>query len=295
MVISAQLKLGVNSDAVPFSVGSVMEPSGSPPDERDTLMLTGQTFAVTGLASGIGAATAAALAEAGATVIGVDRNRAEDWAGQQVQVDLSRPRGVREAAGALPEGLDGLVNIAGVPGTAPWRLVLSVNTLGLRDLSRAVVPKIRTGGVVVNLASGVGDSWRENIDAVRRFTGAADWEQALASVEADPEIIRNSYRFSKECVRWLTLQAAAEHLGRVRFTSVSPGPVDTPILDDFRRDHGPEKVAGALALVGRPASPQDVARVVRFLVGPEAHWVNGTDLAVDGGLSAHRTVQSVRV
>ncbi|MCY1157199.1 MAG: family oxidoreductase [Citricoccus sp.] len=254
------------------------------------MTLDGQTFVVTGAASGIGAATVALLREAGAEVIGVDRNTAPDFPGDFVQADLSTTEGVAAAAGQIPAGISGLLNIAGVPGTAPWRLVLSVNVFGVRDLTRALLPKLAEGGVVVNLASNVANGWSERRGQVIAFTSAEDRDAALALAAEDPEITSNSYRFSKECVRWLTLTTAASSLGRVRAVSVSPGPVQTPILEDFKMDHGRDKVEGAVALLGRAGEPADIARTIRFLLGPEAAWINGIDVCVDGGLSAHRAV-----
>ncbi|MBD2761815.1 coniferyl-alcohol dehydrogenase [Kocuria sp. cx-116] len=253
------------------------------------MTLHGQTFVVTGAASGIGAATAALLRDAGAEVIGVDRNTAADFRGVFVQADLSSAEGVAAVAEQIPERIDGLLNIAGVPGTAPWRLVLSVNVFGVRDLTRALLPKLVPGGVVVNLASNVANGWAERRDQVIAFTSAADRETALDLAGADPEITGNSYRFSKECVRWLSLEAASSALGKARVVSVSPGPVQTPILEDFKVDHGRDKVEGAVALLGRAGQPADIAHAIGFLVSPEAAWINGTDVCVDGGLSAHRT------
>ncbi|MCJ8503549.1 coniferyl-alcohol dehydrogenase [Kocuria flava] len=256
------------------------------------MTLDGQIFVVTGAASGIGAATAALLRARGAEVIGVDRNEAAEFPGRFVRADLSTAEGVAAAAEQVPAGISGLLNIAGVPGTAPWELVLSVNVFGVRDLSRALLPKIADGGVIVNLASNVANGWAARQEDLARFAGAEDRQQALASVAGDPEVVGSSYRFSKECVRWLTLATAAENLGRVRVVSVSPGPVQTPILEDFKKDHGRDKVEGAVALLGRAGRPEDIARTIGFLVDPQAAWLNGTDVCVDGGLSAHRTVSA---
>ncbi|KLU10961.1 SDR family oxidoreductase [Kocuria sp. SM24M-10] len=254
------------------------------------MTLVGQTYAVTGAASGIGAATAALLHEAGAEVIGVDRNTAADFPGTFVQADLSTAEGVVAVADRVPKGINGLLNIAGVPGTAPWRLVLSVNVFGVRDLTRVLLPKLVRGGVVVNLASNVASGWTERREQIIAFTSTENREAALDLASADPEITGNSYRFSKECVRWLSLETAASSLGRARVVSVSPGPVQTPILEDFKTDHGRDKVEGAVALLGRAGQPDDIAHTIRFLVSSEAAWINGTDVCVDGGLSAHRAV-----
>ena len=251
-------------------------------------MFAGQRIVVTGAASGIGAATAAAFTAAGAQVIGIDRNPAEGFSGEFIQADLSSPHGVAAAAEQVRGEIHGLANIAGVPGTAPFELVLKVNVLGLRDLTGALLPKLADGGFITNLASSVAAGWAGRRDQLFGFTSAGDWDGALAGVAGDAEVTGNSYRFSKEAVRLLTELQASGNLGRVRVNSVSPGPVQTPILDDFKKDHGVDKVEGAVTLLGRAASAQDIANVILFLGSPQAGWVNGTDIRVDGGLAAHR-------
>lgn len=256
------------------------------------MTLDGKTLVVTGVASGIGAATAALLQRDGATVIGVDRNVPAAFTGTFIQGDLSTAEGLAAVADRVPERLDGLLNIAGVPGTAPWQTVLAVNVFGVRDLTRLLLPRIADGGTVVNLASNVANGWAERREALARFV-QGEAAEAIAAVAGDPEVTGNSYRFSKECVRWLTQVQAAENLGRVRVNSVSPGPVQTPILEDFKKDHGREKVEGAVALLGRAGQPEDIAQAIAFLLSEQAAWLNGTDLCVDGGLLAHRTVAAM--
>lgn len=259
--------------------------------------LSGRTIVVTGAASGIGAATAARFARAGARVIGVDR-QVPECATDIVRADLSTSRGAAEAARSIlvrATVIDGLANIAGVPGTAPWRTVLAVNVLGLRALTTALLPALTDGGFVVNLASAVGDGWAERATSIRRFLEHASDEEALASVEHDPAVTGNSYRFSKECVRVLTQTVAAGAIGRVRVNSVSPGPVSTPILEDFKLDHGVDKVEGAIRLTGGAATPESIAEVVAFLASPAARWINGSDIRVDGGLGAFRFSQDAAV
>lgn len=256
----------------------------------------GRTLVVTGAASGIGAATADALTRLGARVIGVDRN-VPDGAGDFVRADLSTSEGAAAAAEevlALAPAIDGIANIAGVPGTAPWRTVLGVNVLGLRAFTEALLPAVTPGGSVTHLASNVADGWAARGAQIHAFLGHRADADALASVEDDADVTANSYRFSKGCVRVLTQIQAAGSLGRVRVNSVSPGPVSTPILDDFKRDHGTAKVEGAISLTGGAAPPEAIADVVVFLASEPARWVNGTDIRVDGGLAAHRYVEAAR-
>ncbi|SNR95771.1 coniferyl-alcohol dehydrogenase [Blastococcus mobilis] len=248
---------------------------------------------VTGISSGIGERTAALLRERGARVIGVDRNPPPSDLEGFVQADLGTPDGVAAAVRSVSDLAGGplaaVVNVAGVPGTAPWRTVISVNVLGLRDLTEGLAAQITEGGAVVHLASSVAEGWRENLPAICRIALAKDWRTALDDVAAEPDLVGNAYRFSKECVRFLTERGAAGLLDRsIRVVSVSPGPVETPILEDFKSDHGREKVEAAARAVGRFGRPEDVASVIAFLLEPAASWINGTDIRVDGGLGAYR-------
>lgn len=248
---------------------------------------------LTGVSSGIGARTAQVLAGRGVPLIGIDRNAPEAFDGTFVQADLSTAAGIQAAAAAVgqaaPRGVAGLANIAGVPGTAPWRTVLSVNVFGVRGMVRALAPLMGEGAAVVNLASNVGVQWRTVKDRCAQFALAEDQDAALDAVAGDAEITGESYLFSKQCVRFLTEHLAAELLPRrIRVNSVSPGPVATPILEDFKQDHGRDKVEGAGKLIGRFGEPDDVARVIDFLLRGESAWVNGSDIRVDGGLAAYR-------
>ncbi len=243
---------------------------------------------VTGAASGIGAETCRQLRAAGTAVIGVDRNEAQDFDGDFIRADLSTPEGVDAVVSRLPERVAGLINIAGVPGTAPMELVLGVNVIGLRLLTEAVAPRIMEDGVVVNLSSAVADGWRADWAATRDLAMARDPQDAVE--RAGGITAGDSYRRSKEAVRFLTEYFAAQLVERhVRVVSVSPGPVSTPILEDFKNDHGRAKVDSAAELLGRFGRPEDIAAVVVFLASPDAGWINGTDVRVDGGLNAWRS------
>ncbi|MFL4473389.1 SDR family oxidoreductase [Paeniglutamicibacter sp. MACA_103] len=250
-------------------------------------------LAITGVASGIGAATAALLSAQGYRLIGIDRTVPTDFPGEFVQADLSTPAGVQQAADRVielaPKGLRGLANIAGVPGTAPAKTVLAVNVFAVRGLTRALAPHFAEQSAVVNLASSVAFLWRAEASKCAQLTLATDQEAALSAALEDAGILENSYLFSKQCVRLLTEQLSAELLPkRIRVNSVSPGPVETPILEDFKKDHGRDKVDSAAELLGRFARPEEVAGVISYLLSEQSGWVNGTDIRVDGGLMAYR-------
>lgn len=242
---------------------------------------------VTGAASGIGAQTCRQLREAGYELIGVDRNPAADFTGTFIQADLSTLEGVTAVAQQLPAQVAGLLNIAGVPGTAPAGVVLAVNVYGLRELTVQVAPRIVAGGVVVNLSSAVAGGWVTKREELRELALREDVTAAVA--QADELVGQHSYLRSKEAVCFLTEYFAAQFVPqRIRVNSVSPGPVATPILEDFKNDHGRAKVESAAQLLGRFAEPSDIASVITFLCSDAAAWINGTDIRVDGGLNAWR-------
>ncbi|MFC0582798.1 coniferyl-alcohol dehydrogenase [Micrococcoides hystricis] len=252
-----------------------------------------KTYVVTGAASGIGAQTAVQLSEAGARVICVDRNVPADASSDFVQLDLSKSDSISAGLAQIIElaggPIHGLANIAGVPGTAPAELVMTVNVYGLRAFTDGLMGRLVPGAAIVNLASSVAEGWIERAPMIRRALEVSDVQQ----LSTDPELVRlvdeESYLFSKQCVRMLTeWQAVAGIERKIRANSVSPGPVSTPILDDFKADHGRDKVEGASKLLGKFGEVDEIADVIVFLLSDKARWINGTDIRVDGGLVAAR-------
>ena len=260
---------------------------------------TSPKVVVTGVASGIGKETAQVLRSHGYEIIGVDRAAVENFDGVFFQGDLSTKVGINRIAQgiaqAAPEGIQGLANIAGVPGTAPTEIVLNVNVFGVRDLTYALRPLLQPGAAVVNLASAVAYQWRASKDRLAAFALSSDRETAIQTALADEEVVGNSYLFSKQCVQLLSEYLAAEFLDdKIRVNSVSPGPVETPILEDFKNDHGRDKVNSAAQVIGRFGTPRDIAQSVAFAFSPAAAWINGTDLRTDGGLTAYRETAALR-
>jgi NAD(P)-dependent dehydrogenase (short-subunit alcohol dehydrogenase family) len=98
-----------------------------------------------------------------------------------------------------------------------------------------------------------------------------------------------AYDFSKRALVALVREQARVALSSgVRVLSVSPGPVETPILADFKATMGADRMDAAAAAVGRHARPDDVAPVIAFLLSEQARWVNAIDVLVDGGLIGMR-------
>ncbi|MFJ8812303.1 SDR family NAD(P)-dependent oxidoreductase [Amycolatopsis thermoflava] len=231
----------------------------------------GLVAAVTGGASGIGAAIVAALRERGARVAALDLTEVEDG----VRVDVTDDESVRQGISAVVErfgGLDIVVNNAGIgaQGTvadnddAEWLRVLDVNLLGMVRVSRAALPHLRRSraAAIVNVGS-------------------------IAATAGLPQ--RALYSASKGAVAALTRAMAADHLREgIRVNCVHPGTADTPWIGRLlERADDPAAERAALQARqphGRLVSPAEVAHAVVYLASPLATSTAGVGVAVDGGM-----------
>jgi NAD(P)-dependent dehydrogenase (short-subunit alcohol dehydrogenase family) len=165
-------------------------------------LLRGKTVVVTGAASGIGAAVVGRARDEGARVIGLDLRASEDIE----HVDLALESSIEAAAERLPEQIDALCNVAGVPGTLPPATVLSVNLLGLRHLTELLRPRL-LGGAVVNVASTAGGQWQSVIGEIDDLLATSSIAEGLHCYEARaPEM--PVYDFSKAALIVWTMRTA---------------------------------------------------------------------------------------
>lgn len=252
-------------------------------------MLFGKTIVVTGVSSGIGLRTAELAGQMGAEVIGIDRVKPPRMFGQFLEGDLGTPEGVEDIAAVLPHRLDALCNVAGVSGQTGAAHTLAVNFFGLRALSEALAPKLREGGSVVNVASIAGFGWRANLDRAKAVAATQGFPDPAAVVAEYGIPNEAGYPISKEILLVWTMMAAhqAQFKSRgIRVNAVSPGPVETPILKQFRSVLGDARVNSDIDRVGRAGTAADIAPPVLFLCSDAARWINGTNIAADGGLEA---------
>lgn len=255
-------------------------------------MFEQSTIVVTGAASGIGATTAQHLIAQGAQVVALDVQVPAFPVAQFIRADLADPLSVAQAVQQMPAQLHGLCNIAGLPGNRGVEKMLRVNFLGLRQLTEALIPRLQAGSGIVNLASVAGNQWHDRLAAHLEWSRTPDFQAGLDWLQQHPVDAETVYQYSKEAVIvWTQLRAGALHReSGIHMNCVSPGPVDTPILEDFRNTLGRERVAHGIELMGRPGRPDDIAPVVAFLCGPSSRWIAGENIRVDGSLTASRAL-----
>lgn len=239
---------------------------------------------VVGAGSGIGAATAAHFHRAGDFVLAVDVGPHETPASQHACCDLRDPAAITAFAAGLGSGWDVLAHVAGVPGTAAAADVLTINYLGMRLMIEAMLPRLRRGGAVVAVASTAALGWEQRVETLNGLLEATDAESVL-DWQAGQDPAFPVYTTSKQAMILYAKRraATAQHEFGVRINTVSPGPVETPILPDFEASMGKEMLDTVRATVGRHARVDDIVPVIDFLASPAAGWITGQDVQVDGG------------
>jgi NAD(P)-dependent dehydrogenase (short-subunit alcohol dehydrogenase family) len=255
---------------------------------RDILDYQGKQVAVTGAASGMGAAVARTLVDLGAEVHALDVKSITAPVKQSVECDLTSESSIQSAAARLPGELDALFNCAGLPGPPFSNLDTTlVNFVGLRTLTETLLPRIRPGGAVASITSVAGMGWQKNLASVQALCSTDGFAAGRAWLEQN-DAANNGYLFSKQCIIYYTKKRASELAERrIRMNCLSPAPTDTPMLSTFHDQVSREFLEEHfLAPVGRNATPEEMAEPLVFLNSSAARFVSGVNLFVDYGYVA---------
>ncbi len=250
--------------------------------------LHGKVAIVTGGASGIGAATSRLFAREGA--LGVIIADVNETTGKALETELTQVGGTvlfreldvtREdqwiaaidAVVARHGRLDVLVNNAGrgTPVSRPiventteeaWDQMFATNATGVFLGIRAAIPAMRHsgGGSIINVAS-------------------------IYAMIGSP--LGTAYSASKGAVRALTRTAAVQYAKEgIRVNAVFPGYVETPMTREWHAQSDVRRDRIAQTLLGRLAQPEDIAWGILYLASDESSYVTGSELVIDGGVTA---------
>ena len=249
------------------------------------MRLTGKVAFISGGAGGMGAAEARLFAREGASVAVGDVLEQE---GRKVveQIGESGGRAIFVPLDVTSESqwdtaiattviefgrLDVLVNNAGVSDKSRvedttvenWDRVMAINAKGVFLGTKAAIPEMRRagGGSIVNISSELG---------------------LVGSELSSPQ-----YQASKGAVRLLTKSTAIQYAGEgIRANSVHPGPIATPMTESTRADELHYRTTLTRIPLGRYGESHEVAYGVLFLASDESAFMTGSELVIDGGLTA---------
>ena len=247
------------------------------------------TYAISGCATGIGAAIRKRVEADGHRVIGIDLLDAE------VVADLStregRQRAIEETLGACEGRLDGAVLCAGVGGhIGNNALVASVNYFGVADLLDGFFPALQKGeqSSAVVICSNSAQLMPDSVKTPLVRAMLAGDEEAARKIADEDCAGQAVYMLSKNAVGVSVRRRATEWgAAGVRINAVAPGPIDTPLLQGGLDTPGiGQAIRDFKVPVGRWGQPEEIAEVVAFMMGRHGGFVHGSIWYVDGGADA---------
>ncbi|MEP9347782.1 SDR family oxidoreductase [Xanthobacter sp. KR7-225] len=249
---------------------------------QDSSGPTGKVAVVVGAGSGIGAAAVVALAANGWSIAAIDQNldaarAVVDAAGDRhaaFRADISREAEVIEAFAAIARTfgrVDGLAACAGVSDSTPFldldadtfARMFAINATGTFLAMREAVKLMPDGGRICTVSSVAG------------LRGGGVFGTA-------------AYAASKGAIIALTKTAARTLAPRqITVNCLVPGPVQTPMLDAFWGDEAQRRRVEGMIPLGRPGRAAEVASAITWMFSPEAAFLTGSTVVVDGGMSMY--------
>lgn len=249
--------------------------------------LSGRIALVTGGTKGAGAAIAARLQKAGATVIVTARNAPEKPNEKMyfIAADLSKPEGTQKVLDEVLSKfnrLDILINSLGgseTPGGGfaaltdqDWEQTIQTNLLAPVRLDRGFLPQMidRKEGVIIHIASIQArlPLYDSTLPYAAAKAGLLNYSKGLSN-----EVSPKGVRVLTVSPGWIKTTAAARMMERISESS------------NITIEQAIQSVMDALGGIpmGRPADPEEVAELVGFLVSPRANYLTGTEFVIDGG------------
>ncbi|GAA2556933.1 coniferyl-alcohol dehydrogenase [Mycolicibacterium diernhoferi] len=258
----------------------------------------GRRAVVTGCASGIGAHLATQLADLGAHVTGLDLRRPERSPAEFVEVDFADPASIDRAVGAIEGPVDALFNVAGVSsGIGNPLLVVTINFLGMRHFTEALLDRMKPGSAIANVSSLAASNYLANAAVTAGLLATGSMAEGISWCEDNPAALADGgYRLSKEAVILYGMTRALD-LGErgIRINCTGPGVTETPILDQLKSAYGQDYLEAFPTLLGHVCGPDEQASVLAFLNSPAASYISGQVIWVDGGSVANKIAEGLEV
>ena len=250
----------------------------------------GKRVVVTGVSSGMGRAAAEWLIAEGAEVTGFDIQHCDLDLNRFGVLDLRDVVSIKNAVQEVEGDIDVLLNCAGVGNLPDTRAVHWINYIGTRLLTEELLPRMKRGASIANIASKSGldyPKWLKEIVSLVNLDDESSADEWLAAYEPAQQ---NAYGFSKACLIVYTLSRAAQlATSGIRMNCTSPGATDTGFFGDADANQIPA-VVQSYDHFGRLATPMEQALPLLYLASDAASYVSGSNLVVDaGGLGGYLT------
>jgi len=256
----------------------------------DAFTYNGKRAVVVGGATGMGAAVAEVVRDAGAEVVVMDRADVTLGGVKSIHLDLSEKASIEAAVDECGGPVDALFSCAGVADGTPG--LERINFIGHRHLIDRMLERgdLRRGSAIGFISSAAGLGWEANLPQLKEYLDVTDFDAATSWAQ---EHGKTDYMWSKQAINTYVAREALRFLKEgIRINAILPGPTDTPLAQankelwlGFGADYRAE--------VGIEAStPLEQAYPLVFLCSDAARGITGITMITDAGYVAAGLTES---